>query len=481
MPGFSPRKAINLRLKTTNVESVDKRLSHTSEFEASDLWPKDLAVCNSIGWDPGNWNHEKSFEVQAGRLLLENVRLCNGAKVVLITFLHLHQGIEQSRYRRIDPEMEKQLMKMDAALFFGVTQSWHDVAVVIECKLRKKKDQAYARSQLKRAAELVFGNQFRLFVWGISVFSHEDKGKQMHYKYKLHLYTRSGVLYSKEHDLHTEFEQFCQLLVGFSNMTPTQHGWYLTPRPDKGFELPTMPSATGTNVKDPLPLHIPMYKTEMLHLSHVLAVRSGIDNRATLVVLGLTAKDEPRVVKLTWLSKYRAKRYERVLQDIKTTPIPGVPTVLYSGILDESKDAQCTDQYSTHALVRRWTANTTLNEDDVPDKQLFCVITDRPGVTIAKELSLERVFNTCADIVGRERVLHLHPDFPFKQIQFMQKSWRWNAAASITAMSAAGTFSPVSSSSPRRVKIRRQTLIHLAAGWMTLIAHLSDPSPLRKI
>jgi hypothetical protein len=67
----------------------------------------------------------------------------------------------------------------------------------------------------------------------------------------------------------------------------------------------------------------------MLHLSHVLAVKSGIDNCATLMVFGLTAKSDSRVVKLTWLSKYCTKQYERVLQHIKRTPIPGVPNVLF--------------------------------------------------------------------------------------------------------------------------------------------------------
>jgi len=53
------------------------------------------------------------------------------SKVVLITFLHLHQGIEESRYRRVDARMGIGETKIDAALFFfnGVTLSWDDVAV----------------------------------------------------------------------------------------------------------------------------------------------------------------------------------------------------------------------------------------------------------------------------------------------------------------------------------------------------------------
>jgi Fungal protein kinase len=326
--------------------------------------------------------------------------------VVLITFLHLHQGIEQSRYRRVDAPMGGRETKIDAALFFtssDVSPSWHDVAVVIECKLQKQKRQSISRSQLKRAAELVFSNQFRLFVWGISVFSHEDKDNQMKFKYKLHLYTRSGVIYSKEHDLDTEFQQFCDLLVGFSNMTPTQHGWYLVPRPARAFELPTMTPALGTNVEDLPPLHLPTYTTETLHLAHVLSVRSGLDNRATLVVLALTTKRESRVIKLTWLSQYRAERYERVVQCIKRTPIPGIPNLLYAGIFSQSDKS--TDQYSINvlvSLVAGSSADALLNEDDFPNRQLFCVITDRPGVTIAQELSLERVFSTCAEVVERE-------------------------------------------------------------------------------
>jgi hypothetical protein len=73
LPGSSPRKAVDLRGVTTKIESVNKRLSHTAEFEAPDLWPKDLRVCSCIKWDPGSWNQEGSFEVQAKMLLLVNV------------------------------------------------------------------------------------------------------------------------------------------------------------------------------------------------------------------------------------------------------------------------------------------------------------------------------------------------------------------------------------------------------------------------
>lgn len=335
---------------------------------------------------------------------------------MLITFLHLHQGIKESRYRRVDARMGGEATKVDAALFFfnGVTLSWDDIAVVIECKLQKQKRQSTARSQLKRAAELVFSNQFRLFLWGISVFSHQDKDDQMKYKYELHLYTRSGVFYSKEHDLDTEFQQFCDLLVGFSKMTPTQHGWYLVPDPAPGFELPKTAPKSSVGL---LPLQISTYTTETLHLSHVLSARPGIDNRATLVVLGLNPKGKPRVVKLTWLSPHRAERYERVLQHIKGTPIPGVPNVLYSGFLRQSEDAKREDQYSVHELVRLvagTSADALLNRDDFPNRQLFCVITDQPGVLIENESSLERVFNACADVVQREHVLYSHPDFALK-------------------------------------------------------------------
>src|ERR1700733_13962381 len=207
----------------------------------------------------------------------------------------------------------------------------------------------------------------------------------MRYKYKLHLYTRSGVLYSKQHDLDTEFRQFCDLLVGFAKMTPTQHGWYLVPRPAEGFVFPRVPPTTPTNFKRLLPLHIPKYECEALCLSHVLTARPGIDGRATLVLLGLTAKGESRVVKLTWLSGYRAQRYERVLQYITETPILGVPNVLFSGTLGQNKDTEGAERCSTHKLIKfavGSSADALLNEDDFPDRRLLCVITDRPGDTI---------------------------------------------------------------------------------------------------
>jgi hypothetical protein len=327
---------------------------------------------------------------------------------VLITFLHLHQGIKQIRYERIDNRMDVGETKMDSALFFegrAAKQSYSDVGAVIEHKLEKQKRQSTSNSQLKRAAELVLSNQFRLFVWGVCVFSHQDKDNQMKYKYKLHLYTRSGILYSKEHDLGTEFQQFCDLLVGFARMTPPQHGWYLVTRPEKNFVYPRDPPTTPADFKRLLTLHIP---GQTLRLSHVLVTRQGIDCRATLVLLGLTEKGEPRIVKLTWLSEYRAHQYERVLEHIKKTPIPGVPVALYVGTLCRNKDTVGAERFSTRELVKfaaGSSADAVLNQDDFPDRRLLCVITDRPGVTIAKEVSLERVFNTCAEVVERECVL----------------------------------------------------------------------------
>lgn len=196
-------------------------------------------------------------------------------------------------------------------------------------------------------------------------------------------------------------------------MTPTQHGWYLVPRPAEGFVFPRVPPTTPTN---PPTLHIPRYG-ETLRLSHVLTVRSGIDSRATLVLLGLTTKGEPRVVKLTWLSEYRAQRYERVLKYIKETPISGIPNVLYSGTWGQNKDIEGADRCSTRELIKfaaGSSADALLNKDDFPDRRLLCVITDRPGVTIAEELSLERVFNARAEVVERECTLDSHPNFAFK-------------------------------------------------------------------
>ena len=89
------------------------------------------------------------------------------------------------RYKIVDSYRDNdRTTKMDAALFFAeaaTTASWADVAIVIECKLRNNRDQAEAKNQLKRAAELV---QFRLFVWGLSVYSH---GLEKHRKYKFQL------------------------------------------------------------------------------------------------------------------------------------------------------------------------------------------------------------------------------------------------------------------------------------------------------
>ena len=339
--------------------------------------------------------------------------------MVLITFLHLHQGIENTRYERVDNRMDVGETRMDAALFFerrGAKQSYSDVGAVIECKLQKQKRLSKARSQLIRAVELVFSKQFRLFVWGVSVFSHEDKDNQVKHKYKLHLYTRSGVLHSKEHNLATEFKQFCNLLVGFAKMTPAQHGWYLIPRPAEGPAFPIDPPTTPANFERLPTLHIPGYD-ETLGLSYVLNARSGIDGRATLVLLGLTAEGESRVVKLTWLGEYRAQRYQRVLEYIKKTRIPGVPDALHFDTLGQNKDPEGAERYSTRELVKfaaGLSADALLDQGDFLDRRLLCVITNRPGVTIAKELSLERVFRTCAEVVERECVPLIYPNFAFK-------------------------------------------------------------------
>ena len=301
-------------------------------------------------------------------------------------------------------------MKMDVALFFeerSAEQSYSDVALVIELKLQKQKRLSMGRSQLKQAAELVLSNQFRLFVWGVCVFSHEDKDNQVKHKYKLHLSTRSGVLYSKEHDLATEFQQFCDLLVRFAKMTPPQHGWYLIDRPSASFVFPRDPPTTPANFNCLPTLHIPRH-VETLRLSHVPATRLGIDSRMMPVPPGPTKGGGPRVVKLTWLSEYRAQQYERVLEHIKKTPIPGIPVALYVDTLGQNKDTGGAERFSTRELVKFAAGSSTdalLNQDDFPDRRLLCVITDRPGVTIVKEVSLGRVFNTCAEVVERECVL----------------------------------------------------------------------------
>ena len=190
-------------------------------------------------------------------------------------------------------------------------------------------------------------------------------------------------------------------------MTPPQHGWYLVDRPSASFVFPRDPPTTPANFNCLPTLHIPRH-VETLRLSHVLATRPGIDSRATLVLLGFTKGGGSRVVKLTWLSEYRAQRYERVLEHIKKTPIPGVPVALYVDTLGQNKDTGGAERFSTRELVKfaaGSSADALLNQDDFPDRRLLCVITDRPGVTIAKEVSLGRVFNTCAEVVERECVL----------------------------------------------------------------------------
>jgi hypothetical protein len=128
--------------------------------------------------------------------------------------------------------LESGSAKMDLGMFFpgyNTTYSWSDVGVVVECQLRGRREQDRANKKLKRAAELVFAHQFCLFVWGLSVYS-AGEVHDRRYFFKIHLYTRSRIFYSSEHDLAGSFDDFCKLLVGFALVKPYEHGWYLTPR-----------------------------------------------------------------------------------------------------------------------------------------------------------------------------------------------------------------------------------------------------------
>ena len=58
-----------------------------------------------------------------------------------------------------------------------------------------------------------------IFVWGISAFSHKDKGDQLKYSYKLHLYTQSGVLYSKGIRIPTILWPSCRICQDDSYQT----------------------------------------------------------------------------------------------------------------------------------------------------------------------------------------------------------------------------------------------------------------------
>ncbi len=287
-------------------------------------------------------------------------------------------------------------IKLDAGLFFTDApsmKSWRHVAVICECKLQQKADQQKAQQQLKRAAELVFAFQPRLFLWGLSVYS-EDVSHQKRYIFRLYLFTRSGIICSKKYNLENEFCQFCDLLVGFARLTPEEHGWYLL-HYGSTFQFPSSVVPNGGI------LNIPSFQ-ETLTLRITLAVKRGIQGRATLVLGCTNEKNEPRVVKLTWLSMGRAERYRRSLK-LVTEKVKNSPRVLFSEILSRN-GADCT----VHQILRERGRDDAFTEwlegQEFPNSYLFCDIGDRVGKTLWEEMSLENVFRTFREVVTREYV-----------------------------------------------------------------------------
>lgn len=286
---------------------------------------------------------------------------------------------------------------MDAGLFFegsGTTLRWEDVAVVIECKYEARDSQSKAQTQLKQAAERVFGNQFRLFVWGLSIYSRELEAVKTSY-FRLYLYTRSGIIQSCEYPLHESFASFCKLLVGFARMKPEQHGWYLVERPRGPFSFPhKVPASQNQQLQLTGSIH-----DEPLYLEKVLDIRGGIKGRATLVLLCSTLNRKVfRVVKLTWLSQHHVERYKSIIHTVSNIPSLNVPTsdckiVPYPGTKID---------LSTLTIVHGNThPSLPVNITGFSPRNLFCVIGDKPGVTIQTETSLKRLLLTFAEVIER--------------------------------------------------------------------------------
>lgn len=295
---------------------------------------------------------------------------------------------------------------MDAALCFGGSNdppdSWTSIAVALECKNRQEPAQAEAVKQLKRAAERIFGHQFRLFVWAISVFARPNSPRQKpktNVWFQLHLYTRSGLILSRQHKLADNFGKFCQLLVGFARMSAHDLGWYLTEPDPHHFLSPFDTPVGGSRGFDHThPILIPDF--EPLTLFKILAVRNGIESRATTVLWCKTLGGADRIVKLTWLSKRRADRYEAIVRFL-SKKLPSLPSVLYCGILSRKMSAE---PITTGSILQLNTQTPLSLPKGWLDRRLFCVIEDRPGVTIEEELSLERLLRTCAEAVERKYI-----------------------------------------------------------------------------
>ncbi|KAF8324289.1 uncharacterized protein EI90DRAFT_2350132 [Cantharellus anzutake] len=288
--------------------------------------------------------------------------------------------------------------KLDAGLFFAGSaahNSWGDVAVVIECKLQERRLGSDIEHQLKRAAELTFVHQFRRFVWGLSVYSHNAKDS-MHHHFQLFFFTRSGIFCSEEYDLKENFSYFCKLLVGFARMTPEEHGWFLIPRSGP-FHLSFDPPENFVASKAPK-LSIPEY-SETLHLVCALYVRHEINGRATVVLHCKTITSQDRVVKLTWLEDFRARYYRNVLDIIGGLDFEDLPKTEYREHLSAPGDCK---PYSVHQSLEQFArTDISTRRGDVKNCNLYCVITDKVGVSIWKETSLSRVFSAFAEIAGQ--------------------------------------------------------------------------------
>lgn len=301
---------------------------------------------------------------------------------------------------------------MDAALLFTSSISastWGDVAVVIECKDRQQRDQAQARRQLKRAAERVFGNQFRLFVWGISVYSSDPKDARQFF-FSVYFFTRFGIFGSKEYNLNNSvsFTKFCRLLVGFARMAPHHHGWYSIPRYPHPFVL-RQPFPSSHDQKTIL--HIPNH-VEELALLRSLDIKRGIEGRGTHVLLCKTPR-EYRVVKLVWLSEYRIKRYGAILDSLNDIQGLQVPRTVYHGVLSQVEASDWVENLTAREILRTSVKDSSsLLGLEYVERSLFCVIGDKPGLSIAEEVSLERVFSTFAEIANRESKPSLNASYP---------------------------------------------------------------------
>lgn len=309
---------------------------------------------------------------------------------------------------------------MDAGLFYHDTQTgnlhWGDCAVVIECKDRTARSQSHSRRQLKRAAQSVFAHQPRLYVWGLSIYSFSSKGgAAKKYFFQVHLYLRSGIVYSQEYALDDNPNKLCQLLLRFARMSPGEHGWYLVdptlagrfrfaPEVQKGSREANnlIPSdSEGSPSEPPINLHIPGH-TSHLSLVDTLYVKDGLDGRATVILLCRSPEGRHQVVKLIWLSPHRLHRYIAILDLLKEKGLPGAS--VYRGLLTQTDSLGRSSQFMTADILKErcGVPDSLFTDPKWQNRGLLCVIGDSPGVSIGDEHSLKRVFKTFAEVAKRE-------------------------------------------------------------------------------